>query len=268
MTRTWHHGLVARWWGEFNHGGDDVGYFLRCIQESGQPVLDAGCGSGRILVPLREAGIDIDGSDPSEDMLSWCQRALDERSLDATTFCAPMHALEPARKYKTVIVCGAFGLGGSREDDLEGLRRIHECLEPGGQLIMDHYLPTEGRRRWMRWVEQPELPENYGDREDARTAADGTTLSMNARTLEFNPMEQTLIQEIRVRHLDGDEVLAEETYDIRINMYFKNEIELMLRAAGFGNIVVTGNLDDRPPEPWRDLRIVFRASRSASQGAR
>ncbi len=26
-TRTWHHGLVARWWAEFNQGGDDIAVF-------------------------------------------------------------------------------------------------------------------------------------------------------------------------------------------------------------------------------------------------
>ena len=41
-ARTWHHGLVARWWAEFNHGGDDVEVFRQIIERSGAPVLDAG----------------------------------------------------------------------------------------------------------------------------------------------------------------------------------------------------------------------------------
>ena len=62
-VRTWHYGLVARWWAEFNQGGDDVEVFRRLIESSGQPVLDAGCGTGRLLLPLLRDGVDIDGSD-------------------------------------------------------------------------------------------------------------------------------------------------------------------------------------------------------------
>ena len=39
--KIWHHGLVARWWAEFNEGGEDVAYFREAIERSGEPVLDA-----------------------------------------------------------------------------------------------------------------------------------------------------------------------------------------------------------------------------------
>ena len=53
-TGTWHHGLVADWWAEFNTDGPEVDYFGRFV-EAAQPALDAGCGSGRLLLPwLRE----------------------------------------------------------------------------------------------------------------------------------------------------------------------------------------------------------------------
>ena len=54
QTRTWHHGLVARWWAEFNQGGDDIEVFRSEIAHSGEPVLDAGCGTGRLLLPFLE----------------------------------------------------------------------------------------------------------------------------------------------------------------------------------------------------------------------
>ena len=39
--QTWHHGLVARWWAEFNRGGPEIDYFRRFVVR-GQPALDAG----------------------------------------------------------------------------------------------------------------------------------------------------------------------------------------------------------------------------------
>lgn len=75
MTQTWHYGLIANWWAEFNEGGDDVAYFQRVIEECGQPALDLdldldlGCGAGRLLLPFLRAGLDVDGCDVAPDML-------------------------------------------------------------------------------------------------------------------------------------------------------------------------------------------------------
>ncbi len=138
-TRTWHHGLVARWWAEFNHGGEDIDVFRSFIENSGTPVLDAGCGTGRLLLPFLREEIDIDGTDASVDMLEWCRHRAELEQLGANLYPQAMHELDLPRKYRTIIVCGSFGLGGTRDQDLEGLRRLHSHLEPGGRLYMDHH---------------------------------------------------------------------------------------------------------------------------------
>ena len=68
QPQIWHHGLVARHWAEFEtSGGKEVLYFKNIIEASGQPALDLGCGSGRLLLPYLQAGLDVDGCDYSED---------------------------------------------------------------------------------------------------------------------------------------------------------------------------------------------------------
>ena len=261
-VRTWHHGLLARWWAEFNQGGDDVDFFRRAIVASGEPALDAGCGTGRLLVPLLRAGLDVDGSDPSSDMLAWCRKAAEAEGRTPTLYTQAMHQLNLPRRYRTIVVCGAFGLGGTRNDDLAGLRRIHDHLEPGGMLVMDHTLPNrEMSRTWPWWVERPELPRPWPQRSDRRCAADGTELELRTRTLTFDPLEQTTTLEMRAsHHVDGVEVTS-ETHTIDICIYFKNEIELMLEIAGFRDVVVSSIPEDRPTRPWEDARIVFRATK-------
>jgi len=263
-ARTWHYGLVARWWAEFNQGGDDVDYFRRAIAASGEPALDAGCGTGRVLIPLLRAGLDVDGCDVSSDMLAWCRKSADAEGLKTTLYPQAMHQLDLPRRYRTIVVCGAFGLGGTRADDFAGLRRIHAHLEPGGMLVMDHTLPNhEMSRTWAWWAQQPELPRTWPKRSDRRRAADGTELELCTRTLAFDPLEQTTTLEMRASHYVDDVVVATETNAIDICIYFKNEIELMLQLAGFHDIVVSSILEDRPPRPWDDDRIVFHATRGA-----
>jgi hypothetical protein len=49
--RTWHHGLVARWWDEFNEARpEELARYGSAIRESGGAALDLACGTGRLLV--------------------------------------------------------------------------------------------------------------------------------------------------------------------------------------------------------------------------
>ena len=257
-TRTWHHGLVARWWAEFNQGGEDVDVFRGCIEDSGQPVLDAGCGTGRLLLPLLREGVDVDGSDTSADMLDWCRKGAEQAQGSTRLFPQAMHELDLPRRYRTIIVCGAFGLGGTREQDLEGLRRLRSHLAPGGRLFMDHHLPNlESPRVWKSWIEKPELPRPWPERGDRRLASDDTELELRVRQVAFDPLEQTTTLEIQASHTRGAEQIAVETSTIDINLYFQKEIELMLKLAGFGSVVVRAFGELRPPRPWEDERILF-----------
>lgn len=259
-TRTWHHGLVARWWAEFNQGGPDVDVFRSFIKRSGEPVLDAGCGTGRLLLPFLREGIDIDGSDTSADMLDWCRQGADRGQLSVNLYPQAMHQLDLPRRYRTIIVCGAFGLGGTRDQDLEGLRRLRNHLQPGGRLFMDHHLPNlESPKAWPSWVERPELPRPWPERGDRRLSSDGTELEIRARQVGIDPLEQTTTLEIRASQYRGSDEIAVETSTIDINLYFRKEIELMLMVAGFESVAVRAFGEDRAPRPWEDARILFEA---------
>src|SRR5687768_16629107 len=61
---------------------DDVGYYLQlCKTQSGR-CLELGCGTGRILLPLLEGGVDIHGIDQSPGMLEELQRLAAEQHME------------------------------------------------------------------------------------------------------------------------------------------------------------------------------------------
>lgn len=258
-VRTWHYGLVARWWGEFNEGGDDVEFFRQAIAHSGEPALDAGCGTGRLLLPFVRAGMDVDGSDASRDMLDQCGARAESEGIPVKLYPQAMHELDLPRRYRTIIVCGAFGLGGTRADDLEGLRRIHAHLEPSGTLVLDHYRPRAEERDGKAGDAKPTLPQNWPLEGDRRRAADGSELELRSRLLSFDPAERTLTREISVRQFVDDKEVASESYSLDICIYSKSDLEQALSTAGFGTIRITGGLEERPARA-EDERIVFHAS--------
>lgn len=264
QTQTWHHGLVARWWGEFNHGGEDIAWFQSVIEHYGEPALDAGCGTGRLLVPYLRAGLDVDGSDASADMLTWCEKAAKSEGLAPNLYPQAMHELDLPRTYRTIVNCGAFGLGGGREEDLEGLRRIHRHLEPGGAFAFDHYLPNFDERAWLAWLPEhrPEMPRRWPTKADRREAADGTVLELRSRRVAFDPLGQSYTAELRVDHLNGDELIAREEYSLTGQIYLQPELLLMLKVAGFSDVRVTAGFENRAPRPWEDGYLTFVALRS------
>jgi len=124
--QTWHYGLIAKWWAEFNDDfrPHEIPYFQRYV-ERGQPALDVACGTGRLLLPYLRAGLDVDGCDVSADMVEVCRQKAAGEGLSPTLFVQPMHELDAPRSYRTIFVCGAFGLGSNREQD-------EEALQPAG----------------------------------------------------------------------------------------------------------------------------------------
>ena len=242
---TWHYGLVAQWWAEFNAGGPEVPYFQRLIERYGQPALDVGCGTGRLLLPYRRAGLDVDGCDISPDMLALCQRNADREGIFVNLFEQAMHELDLPRAYKTILVSGAFELSGDRYQALDALRRFYHHLEPGGVLALDHHVGYAGdaANYWKYWQkdERDKLPAPWPPRGEGRRALDGSVFFNRVRLLDFDPLEQLLTLEVRVElERDGKQV-AEEQYTLKDRIYFENELLTMLEHVGFGDIVVQGD---------------------------
>ena len=53
--QTWHYGLVARFWAEFNVAGPEIACYQKFIESVGQPALDVACEPGRLMLSGRSA---------------------------------------------------------------------------------------------------------------------------------------------------------------------------------------------------------------------
>jgi SAM-dependent methyltransferase len=263
---TWHHGLVADWWAEFNIDGPEIDYFGRVV-EHGQPALDAGCGTGRLLIPWLQAGYDVEGCDASADMVARCRSRAHQEGLEPTLFVQRLHELAPPRRYRTIVACGVFGLGSTREQDKEALRRLYAGLEPGGLLLLDNEVPYANPRRWPSWLKSArgDLPEAWPAHGERTRAADGSERELRTRALSLDPLDQTLTMEIRAdKWIDGTHTAC-ETHELSMRMYFHHELLLLLENAGFAVVQVYGDHMEQPATG--DSEFIVYSARRPDPGA-
>lgn len=206
---TWHHGLVADYWALVNLEAPELDLYRPYLRS---PVLDAGCGAGRLLVPLREEGFDVDGCDASADMVERCRR----RAPEAALWVSPLHELCPPRRYGSIVCSGVLGLGSTREQDVQALEQLHDALLPGGTLVLDN---EEAPFRWrVRGWRGPSTGE----------------ISLCSRVDAVDTNDRSVRLTIRAESSDG----RREEHSLTMRQWYRDELVPLLRNAGFATVDV------------------------------
>ena len=258
---TWHYGLVARWWAEFNTASPtELAYYQAIIGRYGQPALDLACGTGRLLLPLLRAGLDVDGCDISPDMLALCREQAAREGLEPRVYTQPSQELDLPRAYRTIYICDSFGMAGGAE----ALRHCYQHLAPGGALVFNVSLPYEEADRWNCWLPEyrRQLPEAWPGTGDRKRASNGDEIELRSRRIDLDPVEQVWTREIRATLWRDGEVVKEEVHAMRERAFFRNELLLLLAQAGFADVEVRGGYDDRQAK-GDDLMLVFLARKAS-----
>lgn len=254
-------GLAAQIWDA--SGGDepqnDLEPIRAAVEQNRGPALDVGCGAGRIILRLLAAGLDVDGVDTSADMLALCRSKGEAQGLQPSLYQQAMQHLDLPRRYRTIFIpCGTFCLITDRSEARQALDRLHEHLQPGGELIFNLFWPFDdggplsdnplgGDNEW-RDLWSHELP-------------DGRTVAQTLKRLSIDGVEQLLLAKRRYQLINDGVLVAEETFDSNERWYYNHEILLMLERAGFEDVRVGGNWTDEPFDESRHYSIVYRARR-------
>lgn len=232
----------------------DREFYVRQAQEAHGPVLEVGCGTGRILVPTLQAGVDIDGLDLRQGMIDVCARKAAALGFTPRLTTGDMRDFTMPRRYALVTIpFRAFQHVLTTEDQLKTLRVIREHLDPGGALVFNVFFPNyqrlagaDGEQVVQREFDHPEtgLPAVY------HTAAWRDRVNQTMRC-------EAEVQESDPRGYAG----ATHRWEFWMRWTFKPEMELLLRAAGYPRFEVKGGFAGEPLDndqaemvwtAWRD----------------
>src|SRR5258707_257418 len=116
---------------------EDRLFYLDVIKKYGHPVLDIGCGAGRLILDFLSQGMDIDGVDISPEMISLCKQNGERKGLKPNLYVQSMTELNLPRKYKTILVpSSSMQLLLEPSLPLQAMQRFYEHLESGGVLAI------------------------------------------------------------------------------------------------------------------------------------
>ena len=216
----------------------DLDFYLAAAREAGGPVLDVGCGTGRILLRALAAGLDVEGLDDSADMLERLRTNAAAKGLAPRVTLGDMRDFRLPRRYACVMIpFNAFAHNLTAEDQLGTLRSCHEHLVPGGRLVFDAFSATTAML--AEPVAEPvlELETPHPETGLAIRLYDGRRL---------DPATQTQHSRIEVHELDATGALARRhRFEALVRWVYRSEMELLLRLAGFRRWRITGGFDGR-----------------------
>lgn len=140
---------------------DDVGWFRRQCQRHRGQVLELGCGTGRVMLPLLADGIDIIGIDRSLPMLQRLRAEARSRGLAANVAQMDLQALALDASFAVIMAPYSLVTYLPGKDDLDQwVASVVPLLADGGALILDAFVPRAIR---AGEVFQPDYTRPFGD---------------------------------------------------------------------------------------------------------
>lgn len=239
----------------------DVRFYVDCALESGGPVLELGCGTGRILIPTARAGVRITGLDKSTEMLRICRDKLQKEAPDvrerAELIGGDMRDFALGKRFSLVtITFGPFNNLVSVEEQISCLKCIREHLRNSGALVFDvmywdlrTLVGSEGKD--VVSVKTPfEMP-------DGRSV----TWGIHRESVDYN--QQVTREELiyNIRYPDGRR--EQMVYPESLRYFFRFEVEHLLARTGLKTRAVYADFDRTPFGSKYPSELIFVAEKGS-----
>jgi len=234
-------GLFSEFYDAIHENANEAPGYVALAREAGDPVLELGCGTGRLLLPLARDGIAITGIDSSPDMLDRCLAKLEAED---EAVRGRVHLVQAGltdfrleEEFGLVfLACNTANHLLEPEDAIACFRRAADHLRPGGLLVIDNSVPDFAA-----------MAEADGVEEAADYVNPVTGLQLVCRfSARFDFPNQREVNEIELEERDGTEITRQIRAETVMTWYTPRELSLLLTAAGLPAEGVYGSLRRDP----------------------
>ena len=224
----------------------DIHFYLEEAERAGASsrVLEVGCGTGRLTLPLAQAGHDVTGIDSSAAMLTRARaklaaqpRAVQDR---VTLLEGDARRLELSATTQFDLVVAPFRVLQhltAIADQLDFLTGARRRLAPGGRLILDVFNPSYAMMAGDRSAEVEDTPE--------QSLPDGRTLRRTVRVTAVHWAEQVSDVEL-IYHLRTGDRTERVVQKFGMRWFTPAELTHLVARAGLRLDALYGDFDRRP----------------------
>ena len=238
---------------DLEHGDydEDVDLYVNLARVVGDPILELGCGTGRLVVPLAEAGHHVTGLDLSRPMLARAAAASKAAGVASQVILHQGSMTEadgaPGGPFGLVIVAlnGLLHLPAlsAQRETLAAARR---ALDPRGQLVLDLLNPVPEVLRGL---------DHAFAHEGSWRLPDGQRVDKFAARRVF-PASQRIETELWYDRVLSDGTVRRTTTSYAMRYLHRAELELLLELTGFAEWQVYGGYDLEPFDDGSERLLV------------
>jgi SAM-dependent methyltransferase len=209
----------------------DVAFYVEAAIKAGGPVLEVGCGTGRVLISTAKAGIEIVGLDASPQMMDILRRRLEDESADVQSRVrlieGDMRHFALGQKFRlATIPFRPFQHLLTVSDQIACLTTIHDHLEDNGRLVFDIFNPS------LDVLVTKPVGEEF-DADPEFVLDDGRRIFRRGRIVGHDRFTQVTQHELiyYVSHPDGRSERVVHSFSMRNT--FRFEAEHLLARVGY-----------------------------------
>lgn len=212
---------------------EDIDFLLQLVQEG--PVLEVGVGTGRVAGALLEAGLEVWGIDPSQNMLQLAKERL-ARYTGIHLVCTTAADLHLDQRFPVVLLpLNTLWHLPDSDAQLHALTVLRRHCQDRSLLVVDCSNPLSMADRGA----DGEVRERF-----TRDTEQGTVRAVAASW--DDPSEQVLTISLLYDTTSTDGLVHRTTTELQLRYLFRFELELLLKLAGFSLLHLYGSYDLEP----------------------
>jgi len=234
----------------------DVDFYRRLAAETGGPILDIGCGTGRVAAELAADGHEVTGIDLSAPMLRIATRRRDGLPPDVAarlTFQqADMTTLALGRQFALIVApFRVFQFLLTTDEQRRGLVAFRSHLLPQGRLVLDLFDPLLDRV-----VPGAAFLSREGQLVHPST---GNRVTWEVTARYPDPARQLIVEDWTAQELGPDgAVLRTDVERLTLRWSLRSEMRLLFELTGLEVVGDDGDFKGSPPVYGREQVWVLR----------
>lgn len=221
----------------------ELAFYMDYAKNANGGVLEPMCGTGRFLIPMLEAGIEIEGFDASVFMLDVLYKKCAAKNLVPKVWRQFLEDLNLQKCYGLIFIpSGSFGLITNLDEVRLCLKKILDHLRAGGTFVFE-----------VETLKTPLAEMRTGKVSVTRPDGKKITLETLSQLLTSNVVSSTFQYQL----LEGETILKTETEEFKVRLYDPNELEELIKNTGFTHVKRIKAFDNNQKASDEDIVMVI-----------